>query len=172
MTEVTSVITEAPAATSTSTPNAVADAIARRDALVKDKAIGAKYRAGDAATIAEVRALNAVVAGQTHAARVERAMAGIAPAGIETLGEGELSTSDLASAVDGLRKQGFADETIREIINGTAVTAERHREAENLREKLLRDKAWLREYRTGSREHIEQMHKINAVIAAPIAATK
>ena len=94
------------------------------------------------------------------------------PGGFETTTGSELGTSDLMSAVDGLRKQGHSDQIIREIIEGAPVTVERHREAELIRERLLRDREWLRNYREGSSDHRQQLNNINAVLAAPIIEKK
>lgn len=145
----------------------------RRDAIIADKNLADKYLKGDVAIVQEMRTLNMVIAEQATPDKLGAVLAGTAtPGRFETITGSELPTSDLMSAVESLRKQGHSDHIIREIIEGTPVTPERHREAENLRERLLRDRGWLREYRSGSREHIEQMHTINAVIAAPIAEAK
>ena len=84
------------------------------------------------------------------------------------LAHGELPTVDLMSAVDGLRKNGLPDQVIKEIVEGTPVTAERHREAAIIKQQLLGDKAWCAAYRDGSRLHAEQLHRVLAVLTAPI----
>jgi hypothetical protein len=120
-----------------------------------------------------MRTLNMAIAAAPTGDKLGAVLAGTAtPGGFETTTGSELPTSDLISAVDGLRKQGHSDEIIRAIVEGEPVTPERHREAEIIRERLLRDKQWLRDYREGHREKVEQMHRINAVLAAPITETK
>ena len=138
-----------------------------------DKALTEKYRAGDIALNQEMRTLNMAIAEAPTADRLSAVLAGTAtPGGFENVTGLELGTSDLTSAVNGLRGDGFADETIREIIQGTPVSPGRHQEAERIRERLLRDREWLRAYREGSKDHAEQMHRVNAVLAAPIVETK
>ena len=147
--------------------------MAQRTALVADKAFTEKYRAGDVGANQVMRTLNMAIAAAPTGDKLGAVLAGTAtPGGFETTTGSELPTSDLISAVDGLRKQGHSDEIIRAIVEGEPVTPERHREAEIIRERLLRDKQWLRDYREGHREKVEQMHRINAVLAAPITETK
>jgi hypothetical protein len=173
MTEVTNVL--APGAAPGATPAApaaptTADAArARRAAIIADPALGEKFRNGDVVLRAEMRTLNMAISAAPTGDKLGAVLAGTAtPGGFETVTGSELGTSDLISAVDGLRKQGHSDEIIRAIVEGEPVTPERHREAEIIRERLLRDKQWLRDYREGHREKVQQMHNINAVLAAPI----
>ena len=170
------ILPPAPSATATPTPapNTTADAaFARRAAIMGDKALTEKYRAGDVALNQEMRTLNMAIAAAPAGDKLGAVLAGTAtPGRFETVTGSELGTSDLISAVDGLRKDGHSDEIIRAIVEGEPVTPERHREAEIIRERLLRDKQWLRDYREGHREKVEQMHRINAVLAAPITETK
>jgi hypothetical protein len=138
-----------------------------------DKALTEKYRAGDVALNQEMRTLNMAIAAAPAGDKLGAVLAGTAtPGRFETVTGSELGTSDLISAVDGLRKDGHSDEIIRAIVEGEPVTAERHREAELIRERLLRDRKWLQDYRAGSSDHVQQMHRINAVLAAPIVETK
>ena len=166
----------APSATATPTPapNTTADAaFARRAAIMGDKALTEKYRAGDVALNQEMRTLNMAIAAAPAGDKLGAVLAGTAtPGRFETVTGSELGTSDLISSVNGLRGDGLADETIREIIQGTPVSPERHQEAERIRERLLRDREWLRAYREGSKDHAEQIHRVNAVLAAPIVETK
>ena len=143
--------------------------MAQRTALVADKAFTEKYRAGDVGANQVMRTLNMAIAAAPTGDKLGAVLAGTAtPGGFETVTGSELGTSDLMSAVDGLRKQGHSDQIIRAIVDGTPVTAERHREAELIRERLLRDREWLRNYREGSSDHRQQLNNINAVLAAPI----
>jgi hypothetical protein len=138
-----------------------------------DKALTEKYRAGDVALNQEMRTLNMAIAAAPTGDKLGAVLAGTAtPGRFETVTGSELGTSDLISAVDGLRKDGHSDEIIRAIVEGEPVTPERHREAELVRERLMRDRKWLQDYRAGSSDHVQQMHRINAVLAAPIAETK
>ena len=170
------ILPPAPSATATPTPapNTTANAaFARRAAIMGDKALTEKYRAGDVALNQEMRTLNMAIAAAPTGDKLGAVLAGTAtPGGFETVTGSELGTSDLMSAVDGLRKQGHSDQIIRAIVEGTPVTAERHREAELIRERLLRDREWLRNYREGSSDHRQQLNNINAVLAAPIVETK
>jgi hypothetical protein len=152
----------------------MAEAHARREAMIADKAAGARYRAGDATIVAEMRALNNFISEQKPEARLDAVMAGIHKSGLieSTSREHPHTSSELASAVDGLRRDGFQDETIKQIIEGAPVTAARHAEAEGLRDRLIKDREWVRRYRSGEVEFVQQMHRINAVLAAPIIETK
>ena len=169
------ILPPAPSATASlpAAPTTAEAARVQRAAHMADKAFTEKYRAGDVALNQEMRTLNMAIAAAPAGDKLGAVLAGTAtPGRFETVTGSELGTSDLISAVDGLRKQGHSDEIIRAIVEGEPVTPERHREAEIIRERLLRDKQWLRDYREGHREKVEQMHRINAVLAAPITETK
>jgi hypothetical protein len=170
MTDMTTVTPAAPTAAPPAAPNTTADAaLARRNAIIADPTLGEKYRKGDVALNQEMRTLNMVIAEAPTGDKLGAVLAGTAtPGRFETVTGSELGTSDLMSAVDGLRKDGHSDQIIREIVEGTPVTAERHREAELVRERLMRDRKWLQDYRAGSSDHVQQMRRINAVLAAPI----
>jgi hypothetical protein len=156
-----------------SAPTTADAARARRAAIIADPALGEKFRKGDIALAQEMRSLNMAIAEAATGDKLGAVLAGTAtPGGFETTTGSELPTSDLISAVDGLRKQGHSDEIIRAILEGAPVTPERHREAELMRERLMRDRKWLQDYRAGSSDHVQQMHNINAVLAAPIVETK
>jgi hypothetical protein len=175
MTEMTNILAPgaAPGAPAPSAPTTADAARARRAAIIADPALGEKFRKGDIAINQEMRSLNMAIAEAPTGDKLGAVLAGTAtPGGFETTTDSELGTSDLMSAVDGLRKQGHSDKIIRAIIEGEPVTAERHREAELARERLMRDRKWLQDYRAGSSDHVQQMHNINAVLAAPIAETK
>jgi hypothetical protein len=173
MTENINITPVAPAAPATLAPSNTTDAVVRRDAIINDPALSVKYRQKDAGLVAEMRALHEIISKQGASDRLGNALTGTPPAGIEvTNDENFLTTADLTQAVKGLRKDGFADETIVEIIKGATVTQARHDEAANIRERLLRDREWIRGYRDGHSEKTMQMRRINAVIAAPIAETK
>jgi hypothetical protein len=168
---VTNILPPAPApAPAPNLPPTTADAArARRDVIIADPALGEKFRNGDVVLRAEMRTLNMAISAAPPADKLGAVLAGTAtPGGFETTTGSELPTSDLISAVDGLRKQGHSDEIIRAILEGEPVTPERHRSAELARERLLRDKQWLRNYREGSSDHRQQLNNINAVLAAPI----
>jgi hypothetical protein len=174
MAEMTDVLAPgAPPAPALAPPSTAEAARARRAAIIADPALGEKFRKGDLALAQEMRTLNMAIAEAPVGDKLGAVLAGTAtPGGFETVTGSELGTSDLMSAVDGLRKQGHSDQIIRAIIEGAPVTAERHREAELIRERLLRDREWLRNYREGSSNHRQQLNNINAVLAAPIAETK
>ena len=127
------------------------EARARIDAIVADKAMGARYRAGDVTAVAEVRALNSFISEQKPEARLDAVMAGTHKSGFfeTTTREHPLTSSQLASVVDELRKDGFSDTIVKEIIEGAPVTAARHAEAEALRDRLIKDREWVRRYRAG-----------------------
>jgi hypothetical protein len=172
---VTNILPPAPApAPAPNLPPTTADAArARRAAIIADPALGEKFRKGDIALNQEMRSLNMAIAEAPTGDKLGAVLAGTAtPGGFETVTGSELGTSDLMSAVDGLRKQGHPDSVIREIIEGAPVTAERRREAELVRDRLLRDREWLRNYRDGSSDQVQQMHNVNAVLAAPVIGAK
>jgi hypothetical protein len=142
---------------------------ARRDAIIKDPVWRDRYVNGDVGLREEMRALNMAISEEPDGTKVDRILAGTQPLGkMEVLAHGELPTVNLMSAVDGLRQNGLPDQVIKEIIEGTPVTAERHREAAIIKQQLLADKAWVAAYRDGSRLHAEQLHRVLAVLTAPI----
>jgi hypothetical protein len=156
-----------------SAPTTADAARARRAAIIADPALGEKFRKGDLALAQEIRSLNMAIAEAPTGDKLGAVLAGTAtPGGFETTTGLELTTSDLTSAVDGLRKNGHSDEVIRAIIAGTPVTAERRREAGIIKERIMQDREWLQKYRAGHRDHVQQMRNINAVLAAPIVETK
>jgi len=163
----------APPAPTLAPPTTADAARVRRAAIIADPALGEKFRKGDIALNQEMRSLNMAIAEAPTGDKLGEVLAGTAtPGGFETVTGSELGTSDLMSAVDGLRKQGHSDQIIRAIIEGAPVTPERHREAELMRERLMRDRKWLQDYRAGSSDHVQQMHNINAVLAAPVIGAK
>jgi hypothetical protein len=163
----------APPAPALAPPSTAEAARARRAAIIADPALGEKFRNGDVVLRAEMRTLNMAISAAPTGDKLGAVLAGTAtPGGFETTTGSELPTSDLISAVDGLRKQGHSDEIIRAILEGAPVTPERHREAELMRERLMRDRKWLQDYRAGSSDHVQQMHNINAVLAAPVIGAK
>lgn len=169
------ILPPAPSATASlpAAPTTAEAARAQRAAHMADKAFTEKYRAGDVGANQIMRTLAMAIAAAPTGDKLGAVLAGTAtPGRFETVTGSELGTSDLISAVDGLRKDGHSDEIIRAIVEGEPVTAERHREAELIRERLLRDRKWLQDYRAGSSDHVQQMHRINAVLAAPIVETK
>jgi len=163
-----------PTASPPPAPTTPEGARARLKELTADKGWSNKVVAGDIDARRVRSELVALAASATPGGRLANALSGtVVPGMIEnTSAENPLTTSELRSAVDGLRKDGHSDEIIRAIVEGEPVTPERHREAELVRERLMRDRKWLQDYRAGSSDHVQQMHRINAVLAAPIAETK
>src|SRR5262245_10275350 len=106
-------------------PSNSAEAQARLDHLVGDREWGKKLEAGDAEVNKEFHALTALAAEAQPGDRLEAVLAGQRhnSAMIEVVRDGELSTSKLASAVDGLREAGISDPAvIKQAIAGTPVT--------------------------------------------------
>ena len=95
--------------------------------------------------------LNDFISKQKPEARLDAVMAGTHKSGFfeTTTREHPLTSSQLASVVDELRKDGFSDTIVKEIIEGAPVTAARHAEAEALRDRLIKDREWVRRYRAG-----------------------
>jgi hypothetical protein len=170
MTEIPSAIPAAPIAP----PANVAEAITRRAELEADPKFREKYRAHDIASVSEMKALNNFISEQKPDDRLGAVMAGTHKPGMieTTTREHPLTSSELASAVDGLRKDGYSDQIIKEIIEGTPVTAARHAEAAALQERLIKDREWVRRYRAGEVDYVQQMRRIVAVLAAPIEDSK
>jgi hypothetical protein len=153
------------------TQQTVEQARARRDWIIKDSVTRGRYTSGDPAIVAEMRSLNLAISAETAASKLDAVLSGTAALGRhEVIEHGELPTTDLMGAVQGLRQNGLPDEVIRGIIEGEAVSPERHREAEIIKQQLLTDKAWIAAYRDGSRLHAEQLHRVLAVLTAPVIA--
>jgi hypothetical protein len=91
------------------------------------------------------------------------ALAGIVPPGYVESGQG--STAGLraqASAVHDLRDRGLADTSIREILTDAKFTADQHKVAAALKERYLRDPAFVALYLQGAPEEMQQMTALNA----------
>lgn len=145
----------------------VEQARARRDEMIRTAS--EKHLTGDADTRREMHRLNEIIAGGDNSSRLEAALAGVRAAdGIETTDdENFLTQSQMASEVRHLQKS-YSDETIRDIINGTPVTAEKRREAAIAKERILRDREFMRGYREGHSEKVELVRNIAAVLSAPV----
>jgi hypothetical protein len=159
---------------STAPPANVAEAHARREAIIADKEIGAKYRSGDVATVAEMRALNSFISGQTPDDRLDAAIAGThTPGMIETTVSGEglasaMTSSQLASFANDLRADGFSDQIVRDVLNQVPLTAERQREARQLMTRLENDREWVRRYRNKEHAYVDQFRRIHLVLGQPV----
>jgi hypothetical protein len=166
MTETTDITGTTPAAVP---PNPVADARARRDAMMRDKDLAAKYRRGDMATVKEFRDLNRAIVEQDLGARIDDVLAGTAPKGeFVTTRHGELTPSNYASAHDQFAP-ALGNQAFKDVVVGTAVTQAQHDAAVNAKKIVMSDREWVRAYRQNSEAHRQQMTRINAVLIAPIA---
>jgi hypothetical protein len=151
-------------------PNPVADAITRRDALIADQKWGEKYRAGDLAAKQEMASLQAVITNSSTADRVDNVIRGTATGGaIEiTSPERPLTTSNIRSAAEQFIP-ALGSEAFKDVMLGTPQTAERKAEAANLKKQVMTGSDWMRAYRAGSEAHKQQMTRINAILVAPLA---
>jgi hypothetical protein len=92
----------------------VEEARARRDRIIKDSVTRGRFVQGDPTITAEMRALNLTISEETAGSKLDAVLSGTAALGRhEVIEHGELPTTDLMSAVDGLRKNGLPDEVIR-----------------------------------------------------------
>jgi hypothetical protein len=176
VTDVTTVTPAMPASgapAAAPSPNPVADAITRRNALIADQKWGEKYRAGDLAAKQEMAVLNSTIRNSSTADRVDNVIRGTATGGtIEiTSPERPLTTSNIRSAAEQFIP-ALGSEAFKDVMLGNSVGAEKKAEATNLKKQLMTDREWLRAYREGSVAHREQMTRINAVLAAPLAEKK
>jgi hypothetical protein len=176
MTDVTTVTSAMPAPgapAAAPSPNPVADAIAKRDALIADQKWGEKYRAGNLAAKQEMASLQAVITNSSTADRVDNVIRGTATGGaIEiTSPERPLTTSNIRSAAEQF-VPALGPEAFKDVMLGNSVTAERKAEAANLKKQVMSDREWVRAYREGSEAHRQQMTRINAILVAPLAEKK
>lgn len=151
----TDTTTNAPVAPTTppappSSPTTVEAARERRDAIIADKAAGAKLLAGDVSLVTEWQVLNQMIADATPEGRLSNAMAGVPAGGIEhTSAENPLSTSQLYSAVKGLREGGLSDAVIKDAVLGTPITQEQHDAFARFKKQCMADRAWRTRYFAG-----------------------
>jgi tRNA U34 5-methylaminomethyl-2-thiouridine-forming methyltransferase MnmC len=173
MTDITTITPAAPASgapAAAPSPNPVADAITRRNALIADQKFGEKYRAGDLAARQEMAVLNSTITNSSTADRVDNVIRGTATGGtIEiTSPEHPLTTSNIRSAAEQF-VPALGTEAFKDVMLGNSVSAEKKAEATNLKKQLMTDREWLRAYREGSEAHRQQMTRINAILVAPLA---
>jgi hypothetical protein len=170
LTNVTPAMPASGAPAAAPSPNPVADAITRRDALIADQKWGEKYRAGNLAAKQEMASLQAVITNSSTADRVDNVIRGTATGGeIEiTSPEHPLTTSNIRSAAEQFIP-ALGSEAFKDVMLGNSVGAEKKAEATNLKKQLMTYREWLRAYREGSVAHREQMTRINAVLCAPLA---
>ena len=146
----------------------------KRDAIIADPKAGAKYLAGDAATAAEIRALNkTIAAGDVTSERVENALSGSVQRGLieNTTGE-EFTSGQMVREVARLRTAGLSDQAIRDVVNGTPISAEQHRAFEIFKSRCLADRGWVARYRNGDAEAKTDFAWFSAGVIAPVIGVK
>jgi hypothetical protein len=154
-------------------PATVEAAHARRAEILADKSAGKKLMDGDVALRAEWQELNKMIADATPEGRLENAMAGTPPSGIEnTSAENPLTTSQLYSAVKGMREGGLSDTVIKEIILGAPITQQQHDAFANFKKQCLGDRAWRTRYLAGDMDAKRDFFVFTAGVTAPVAEAK
>jgi hypothetical protein len=98
------------------------------------------------------------------------ALAGVVPAGYMSSGQGSTAAlRDQVAAVPDLRDRGLADASIREILTDAKFTGDQHKVAAALKERYLRDPAFVALYLQGAPEEMQQMTALNAILSSEIA---
>ena len=151
-----------PAPINPTTPH---EARARIDALTDNKEWGARWLAGGIAEHKEYQRLSELA---DQADEVKDAIAGAAPEAplIQTLGPDELSTRNLASAVDMFRDEGLDNSTIQQALRGGEVSRSEYLAAKAMKSARLGDKAWTERWLAGGWNEGREMLLINTIVSS------
>jgi hypothetical protein len=85
----------------------------------------------------------------------------------QTTGE-EFTSGQMVREVARLRTAGLSDQAIRDLVNGTPITAEQHRAFENFKARCLADREWGARYRKGDAAAVADFAWFSAGVIAPI----
>jgi hypothetical protein len=144
-------MTEIQPGTPPAPPANAQEARVRLDALIADKARGAKLLAGDPATSKEYRDLQNMVANVNPNDVVAVAMSG---------NIGEMPDSDvrlMSNTADMLREIGIREEIIADTLRGHEVTALEMKQVEAWRERAMRDQTFVKAWLSGDPEAGQKM---------------
>ena len=148
-------------------PTTAAEANARLQTLTSNKEWGARLLAGGIEERREFERLTELAAG-TDA--VADAIAGATPQPfqIETVGPGELSTKDRATAVEMFRDAGLEDGVIAEAFNGGRVTRKEVAAAKALQSARHGDAGWRQRFLAGGWAENREQTLINIILTSAI----
>jgi hypothetical protein len=125
----------------TEPPKNAAEARSRLDLLAADASFRNKLTAGDADSIKTFDTLTTLIA--QDADPISLALAGIIPAGMETLSaERPTTIRFMAAGAAALREQGLSEDCVREALVGSKNSPEIYRAAQNRQRERFADKDW------------------------------
>jgi hypothetical protein len=148
-------------------PTTPQDARRRLDALTSNKEWGARWVAGGMAERKEYERLSEL-ANQTD--EVKQAIAGTTPEPnlIETVGPNEISSRDLASAVETFRNAGLPDDVINQGMRGGKVSRAEYMAAKALKSARHGDAAWTDRWLKGGWAEGREQWLLNIVLTSEI----
>jgi hypothetical protein len=148
-------------------PSTASEAQARLQTLTGNAEWGKRLLEGGIEERAEFRRLTELAAG---ADEVKDAIEGTTPAPflIETVGPGELSSRDRATAVAMFRDAGLRDEVIAEAMNGGAVTRAEYAAARALQASRHGDEGWRSRFLKGGWAEQREQLLLNIILTNAI----
>ena len=153
----------APADIANLTPSEASERLTARSA---DKGWRSKVLAGNGPEVQEFQALSAK---RDEASRIDAALSGAEPAGIEmTSDENPLTVRQMATAAGWLREDGLSDATVRQVLEGGPVSKEEHRVAEQTLSRLMGDKQWAAKLMGGDIGAQRDHRLLHIIINSPI----
>jgi len=136
--------------------------------MANDRAAREKLLNGDVETRTRFDQLSEVAA-RSYDNRIEAALAGYEITdGPETLKAGELSRSELTSAVDHLSGMGLRQEVVAEAFNRQSITPEVRREAERMRRELLSNPDRRAALLNGDAKETRDLALLSIVLSSPV----
>jgi hypothetical protein len=149
--------------------NSSAGARLQLDALTRSTDFQAKLAAGDPSTRRQFADLCAAVASGDATADALAPAPELPADVIETTTTGQLSTNALRREVADLRRAGFGDDVIRQMVDGRPVSATEKEMAVRLRALRLGDAAFVARYLAGDAAARLEMGHLSILIAADVA---
>jgi hypothetical protein len=148
-------------------PENAQDARRRLDELTNNKEWGARWIAGGIAEAKEYQRLSELA---NQADQVKNAIAGETPAPtlIETVGPNELSTRDLASAVETFRDAGLSDDVINQGMRGGKISRAEYMAAKALKSARHGDEGWRQRWLNGGWAEGREQWLLNIVLTSEI----
>jgi hypothetical protein len=147
---------------------------ARRNEILNNPELSAKYFKGDVALREEVHKLNSVIADQDLASVIQSSLNGVPPSEFSNVTtDGVLAKHEYASAAQSMIPALGSSEAYEAFASGRAfVTEAKRAEAVQMKKMILSDRDWVAQYIAGSESHRQQMLRINAVLSCRIEEEK
>ena len=147
-------------------PSTPQDARRRLDALISDKQWAANWTAGHRAEAAEYARLSELADQADPVSDAINNNTTPEPNLIQTLGPNELSTQNLASAVNTFRDAGLTDEVINQAMRGGEVSRAELIAAKASKSARLGDEAFVARWLKGGWSEQREMLHINTIVSS------